>query len=376
MLEPAFRRLPVALVACLAPICLLVSICSPASRAHADTSGPSFSCAGATDIPAVICKDPGLSAADRRMTLLYGTVHQDVVRYAPSQQQTRQRAWLKDLNTACASGAWAKRAKTQAACITERYNDRLAELAISALLSQHDLAMAEIKRATPDDDATYEAIYQYATIDAAQPRATKVAQTLTPVFAAFTADVKERITGLDGAGTPAQAVASDKAFATFVALANTEGGHTVTWPCAVLLKRPGLLAGMGAMYGSSMDNQLPDSDCAIMAPKLDGAEALVHAAVVAAPECDGTIRFAGYRELYRLDIAMLLHRPDQWGTNEASQPDSNEAAFRRKNATAIVANRKALSAYYAKAFHIDAATALRDATRILDLQINQAYSVC
>ncbi len=351
-----------------------------APHARAQTAqGPSFNCAGATDVDAVACKDAKLSADDRRLTALYTATRAAVIGTGPSQQQVWQRKWLKDTHTECAAAAWARHAayKTQRDCIADAYNTRLGELATAALFADPADAMAVIRETTPADAAIYEAIYQYATIDDARARAAKVAPMIAPIFAGLGADHKTAFTDNGGPANAAEAVASDEAFGTFVNVTDSELEHGVSWPCATFVKRPGLLAALGPLYGSTRDNSLPGSDCDEMtAPDEAAFSDFMMATLQNAPDCGGTIRFAGGREFYRMRIAALLHRPEQWAKFKPSDGGKPESTFRRKRAADIARAQAALAAYYVQILHLDTATAHRDAGKITDILINQAYNLC
>lgn len=357
---------------------LLTFAVAPQARAQA-AQGPGFNCSAARDVDAAVCRDSGLSADDRRLNALYAAARTDVFGAGPSQQQALQRKWLKDTHADCAASAFArtKRYKTQRDCIADAYDARLRELAVAALFTDPDDAMAALRQAAPADAPIYEAIYLYATIDNAKARASRAAQAIAPVYAGLSNAEKTAFTDNGGPGTAEAAAASDKAFGNFVDLSASEAGHGVTWPCAVFVKRPGLLAALGAMYGSTKDNFLPYADCDEMAPAgAAGFTGLMTATLRDAPDCGGTLRFAGGREFYRLRTAALLHRPEQWTGLKIAAADKPEAAFRRRRAADIAGAQAQLAAYYVRTFHLDTAKAGRDAARITDVLISQACNLC
>ena len=350
----------------------------PHRPAHAQ-QGPSFSCAGASDVDAVVCKDAKLSADDRRLTALYAATRAAAIGTAESQQLTWQRQWLKGTHTECAAATWAKHAayKTQRDCIADSYNTRLGELASAALFTDHADAMAVIRETSPADAPIYEAIYQYATIDDAKARAAKVVPLIAPIYAGLDADHKTAFTDNGGPANAAEAVKSDAAFGTFVNVTVSELEHGVMWPCATFVKRPGLLDALGPMYGSTRDNFLPQSDCDEMtAPQIAPFNAFMTTTLQNAPDCGGTIRFAGGREFYRMRTAALLHRPEQWAKFKPSDGGKPESNFRKKRAADIAKAQATLFAYYVQVLHLDTATANRDAGKITDVLINQAYNLC
>jgi uncharacterized protein len=357
---------------------LLMSAVAPHARAQT-TQGPSFSCAGAKDVDAVVCQDARLSADDRRLTALYTATRTAVIGTGSSQQQTWQRKWLKAVHTDCTAVAVAKRGlyKTSHDCIADAYTVRLGELATAALFTDHADAMAVIRETAPADAAIYEAIYQYATTDDARTRAARVVPLIAPIFAGLDADHKSAFTDNGGPATAAAAVASDNDFGTFVDVTVSELDHGISWPCAAFVRRPGTLGALGSMYGSTRDNSLPATDCDEMtAPEASGFSEFMVATLQNAPDCDGTIRFAGGREFYRMRTAALLHRPEQWAKFQMSDGGKPETTFRKRRAADIAKAQSGLAAYYVQVLHIDAATASRDAGKITDILINQAYNLC
>lgn len=342
-----------------------------AADARAETSAPSANCVSATGVAAVVCQTADLADADRRMTHLYAAVQQDVTGYGPSQQRRVQSEWRKTLRDYCDNSLTLKQ-DAQANCIRSNYNERLRNLAISAFLTDHAAAMTELRRLTPDDAPIYDALYLYTNIDDAKVRTAKVTAALEPVFASLP-ETKVSY-GIDAPKTAADAAASDEAFSRFLQSADAEAGHTVELPCAVLVKRPGLIDALSSYYGGSMDGRLPGTDCGVMAPHVAELDALMDS--TDATPCEGTIRFAGYRELERLRVIVMLRLPVQREVYKPGNAGPEEKAFRARKATAIMGARTALAAYYEKAFHAKAKTAAGDAEEMVNLMIGQAYRIC
>lgn len=355
-------------------VVVVLAALAPFSSRAAD-SGPSFSCAGAKDIEATICADPGLSAADRRLAHFYSEVRTDILDVGPSGQLAVQRQWLKDMNAGCAIKAWVKQFKSQADCVRGHYDTRLQDLAVSALLRDHDAAMAELRRTAPHDAPMYEAIYLYATIDNPQARAAKTADVLTPVYAAIS-DRKAVFGELDGPETPQAAAASDKAFVLFAQLYSGTLDTPLSWSCAAIAHRPGLIGGLGPLWGSGSDNGLPQADCRIMAPQVAAFTDFVDTLQHDAPECDGTIRYAGYREFERLRTAALLHVAGAWKASKPTPPEEGLAKYLKTHAQAVVRAKAALAQYYQTVFKLAPDRAAADAAVILNLTAALAYDPC
>lgn len=355
-------------------VVVVLAALAPLSSRAAD-SGPSFSCAGAKDIEATICADPGLSAADRRLAHFYSDVRTDVLGVGASGQQAVQRRWLKDLNSDCVAGARPKIFKSQGECVRSHYDARLADLAVSALFQDHDAAMTELRRLEPEEAPVYEAIYLYATIDNLQMRGAKVAAALTPVYAGIS-DKKAVFAELDGPETPQAAAASDKAFGLFLSLYNGTLDTQLTLPCAAIVRRTGLMDVLSSQFGSSRDNFLPQADCRIMTPQVAAFTDFVDTLQHDAPVCDGTIRYAGYREFERLRTAALLHIADAWKDSKPTPPEEGLAKYLKTHAQAAMRAKAALAQYYQTVFKLAPDRAAADAAVILNLTAALAYDPC
>ncbi|WP_443749829.1 lysozyme inhibitor LprI family protein [Asticcacaulis solisilvae] len=355
-------------------VIVLATVFAPLSS-HAADNGPSFSCAGAKDIEAAICADAGLSAADRRLAHFYGEVKTDILGVGPSGQLAVQRRWLKDLNGDCGAKAWVKQFKSQAECVRGHYDTRLQDLAVSALIQDHDAAMAELRRTAPHDAPVYEAIYLYTTTDNPQARAAKVAAALTPVYAGIP-DKKAVFSELDGPETPQAAAAADKAFVLFAQLYSGTLDTPLSWPCAAIPHRPGLIGALDGLWGSSRDNFLPQADCEIMAPQVPAFTGFVDTLQGDAPQCDGTIRYAGYRQFERLKAAALLHRAEAWKDEKVTPPEAGLAKYLKTHAQAAAKAKAALAQYYQTTFKLPPDRAAAEAAVIFALTTALAYDPC
>lgn len=353
-------------------IVLILCAAAPAARAQTPATGPSFSCTGAKGAAAIVCADKDLSAEDRTLTALYAAARVSATGVGASNEQVAQRTWLHDLDSNCAKGT----AKVQHDCVKSSYDSRVGMLAQAALFTDHAAAMVAIQHLTPNDAPIYEAIWLYSTINDVGQRQTKVAAALKPVFTALDDGARDEIKAMDGPATAEDAAASDKAFGLFVDLATVEGGHSIGWPCMAILKRPDLIAALGALYGSTKDNALPYDDCGDTMPPAPAFTAFVSKPFEGVPECDGTIRFGSYRTYAQYQAAALLHRRDFWARVPLLDGGKPEARFRARHAADLAKARAGLAAYYVQVFKADAKTADRDAGDILDLMIGQAYNPC
>lgn len=341
--------------------------------------GPSFSCARTTEIEAAICRSPELSAADRRMQVLFEAAKPGVLGNG-SGQLDQQRSWLKARDSKCAGGDWQKQgSKSLEACIAAAYDDRLGQLAIAALLVSPKDSLIELKRINPRAAGIYEALQVYATETDPARRSRTVQRLLQPAFAQLDPDYTPMLKDRGELVTPAQAATSDQALAQFFDAQALFGQDqlALTWPCAVLAKRPGLIEGLGAFWGGSIDGQVPDSDCDVTLPYLKTVDALVEAVQDVQPTCEGTIRFSTWRDYAKLEDAIRLHRPEVWKPRRSlPAPEPDERRFRAAHTAAMAAARRELAAYYRTSFGAAGDAADRDAGTAVDALISHAFNFC
>lgn len=192
------------------------------------------------------------------MATLFAASQTDAFNQSKSQQLFLQRRWLKMRNEQCSNG-------DMHSCLVERYDERLNELAVAALFQAPDIALTELDRQNPKSAALYEAIYRYATIDDTAERASVVANLINPAFEVFHG--KPWAQPLSEAEDAHQAASSDKNFSAFLDVASVSG-YALTMPCSALVRRPGLIDTLNAVYGGAIDGQLIQSDCEAMTPSL------------------------------------------------------------------------------------------------------------
>jgi uncharacterized protein len=321
--------------------CLI--LCLPA-RAETAKSGPSFSCAKPSPIEAKICGSPELSARDRDLAKLFASAEAGAFGDGDSGQLAAQRQWIRRRDSNCAGPA------TGPDCLVGWYNDRLFELAVGALLSAPDLALAEIRRQAPKAAPVYEAIYRYATIDDAHRRVAVVSPLIAPALKALRVHQESGDPDLllkDFAS--ANAVAnSDKGFSTLLVVASTwDYGRSGPWllPCAAIIRRSGLAETLEPHYGGAIDSQTPQADCAAALPATPKLDQLVEAATDAQPSCEGTIRFT-LGANYRKALAVLRMGKIDDFLDSASDTDGPKA-FMIEHRPLMDAAAAEMTAYYA-----------------------------
>jgi uncharacterized protein len=340
------------------------------------TGGPSFSCKSAARVEEVICHDAALAAADRRLAALYQAAKSGAAGNG-SNQLSAQRQWLKDRDARCSATASKKAGdRTARDCLAAAYSERTQSLAVANLISSPRLALAELRAVAPKAIPYYEALLAYATIDSAPERVKAVEEKLAPLYARLSPEVRD---GLNYVGkqaiTARLAASSDAGFAQFFDIASMQDDIGLIWPCAVLIKRPGLIAGLGSIWGGAIDGRVPDSDCEETLPSPPELRALSQVAFEAQPPCEGTIRFSTGREYAMLEDAVRLRRRSVW-QHGTTPPSEEEAAFRRKNSLLIERTMASLTTYYARYFPAGSTSPASDARTATNALITAAFGYC
>lgn len=330
------------------------------------THQPSFSCASPSALEALICADPALADRDRDMAVLYAAARAGALGTGVSQEEHAQRIWLKSRNDECAKGD-ARR------CLTIEYDARLNELAVAALFHAPDAALAELNRQFPSAVPIYEAIYKYGTLD--QPARTNAAASLiAPIFDAMHA--KPWASPLKGIPDAPSAVATDEAFSAFLDVASISD-FALTLPCAAIIRRPGLIHALDALYGGAIDGRLIKSDCDSTLPATPKLDHLLAAVVSAQSFCPGTIRFTLGREYQKALIGIRLRRLDILvDTPPAARTNAANARFRSENGAQIEGVIDELAKYYSVHFAASERDARSDAGTAVNSVIDGAFGLC
>lgn len=319
----------------------------PSAASQQVAPSPSFECAKAkSPIDTTICTDRTLAERDQVLAALYAKAQVSALGVGRSSALEGQREWLKSRN-----GCGGPKIKN---CLLRQYNTRIATLAVSTLFSDPKVSIAELNRQDPSDGAIYGAIFRYATIAGVQDRAHAVEPLIAGRFSVVAAQAPGGL--LDDIPNTAAALKSDKTFGLYLNAASLEGSDRrsapLTLPCAALLRRPGLIDALHAYYGSTLDNFLVADDCSGALPSIPALDALSKAAWKAVPDCDGTIRFAGYREASLTETAARLNRWDVWADRLKQPASAREARFRAKHTPMLKAASDELAGYYVAYFHL------------------------
>jgi uncharacterized protein len=359
---------------------LIATPAAPPAIAAPAAPGPSFSCAKPSEIEAIICGDRELSAADRRLTALYAIAKPGALG-GGSNQLAAQRDWLKERDKSCAGGLSAKARRD---CLVTEYDERLEQLAIADLLVDPEDSLAELGRIRPRTLPLYRAIYHYTSIDDGKRRAEVVEADLAPIYASMDDNTRKHLSSQfdQDLANASQAAASDVNFATFFAIYATLGldSDTVTWPCAALVKRPGLIVGLGSQFGGAIDGSIPGSDCDTTLPPIDEVSELSEEALRAQPASQGTIRFSVGRDYSQLLDAVRLHLTDFWRSKTSDNGPSTpgmppeERVWRIRHEARINKAEAVLEAYYARSFGATPKAANKDAWSAIDVLIDEAFT--
>ncbi len=348
---------------------------------------PSFNCAKPSEVEAEICRDPVLSAADKRLAFFYDIAKAGAIGRG-SNQLARQREWLRGRDKACAKGAWKNSTRNAHDCLVDEYDERLEQLAVATLLVMPNESLAELRRIRPRAEPLYKAALDYASIDDPKRRIEVVEADLAPIFSTMDANTREHLTlpPYYNAATARDAASSDANFAAFFSIYATlanDDNNSMTWPCAVLIKRPGLIVGLGSYFGGAIDGRIPSSDCDAVLPPTSEFAALSAAAYGAQPACEGTIRFSTGRDYVKLEDAVRLHRTEVWETkdppdaeSDKEPPDPAVSAWRRSHETEVGKAEAALESYYIKDFGVEPKQARRDAWSAIDELIEEPFESC
>ncbi len=272
----------------------LALVLMPLNRAFA--AAPSFDCALARSVIEIeVCKDPVLSSSDSLMAELYFQAKTSAFRSGPSNQLSLQRAWVKD-RQACLTPEKAG-FKSVRTCLRSRYDARNHELAVATVMSDPPSGLKALDVLDPQAAPLYRAIRTYVRTPSDK---TGLIRLLSPYFSRMASDQTQgygRDILADEKIFKAQDIlTSDHRFATGLKVISAYfDGDPLTLPCEAVLTRPGLLETVQPIFGSTLDNFIPRTDCAATLPPVPKFDALVAQIYKTWPECQGTIRFAAYR---------------------------------------------------------------------------------
>lgn len=365
------------------------SLPSGGAAAQAPAPSPSFACTAArTPTEQAICHDPRLAMADSRMARLYAAAQVSAFGSGTANQRSDQLAWLRE-RAACDTPDPSIHA-TREDCLLVRYRQRNRDLAIAALLTAPVLALATLRELDPQGAPLFAAIQTYAdapaktdwSAPALAPRRTEIITLLTPAFAALQGKEEQGygrsiLTDLHVA-SPEDALRSEASFAAAIKVLSTyvDGGFTpaVTMPCTAIVRHPGLIEATTAIYGSTLDNFVPRTDCETALPPLPRLGTLLTRIHATWPRCEGTIRFAAYRGFATaVDMARLGDRGVVEVLGDVGRGNALPL-LRRVNRTMVDAAARELTAYYMQQRRLGAAPAAKLAQDRMRLILQRGHT--
>jgi hypothetical protein len=189
------------------------------------------------------------------------------------------------------------------------------------------------------------------------------------------------------------AASSDSRFSTVIDVASVDNYVNrpvpLVFPCAALIRRPGVLDVLNAKFGGALDGRIPRTDCEATLPALPRLDRIIQAAERAQPPTNATIRFSTNRQYDMMIAAIRLHLPKYWKhceqtsvatdvsdgeQDEHRYPDDSH--FRMMNRAAIHGAVSELADYYVRAFHIAPGIAADQAAGAINAVIAGAYDAC
>ncbi len=285
-------------LALLAPLAL----CHPAKAKGIDCSKAS------TSVDKFKCTNADLKAQDDVMARLYAVARVNMYGKGPSGEIATQKKWLH--TAAQQAQCMAMAADKRAGCIIEEYKSRNLELAFSAMPKAPDAALQVLRDQNIDTEPYYEAL----TIFTSEPDGTdwlapalstkreKIEKLVAPAFAAKDKNKDEESDGHFNSllfedasvATPDDILKSSRNFAGFFRAVTYDAQTPL--PCGYVVSHQGLLDATNSYFGATSDNFIVQTDCDVTAPTAPKFSALIKQINDKWPQCDGTIRFAAYRE--------------------------------------------------------------------------------
>lgn len=189
----------------------------------------------------------------------------------PSNQRAVQRDWLAGRDTCAGPEQAAKGSSDLNGCLLMAYRQRNGDLAVAALFTERELALTVLRRVKPGMAGLYEAVALYT--DAGPGRNARLDALLLPYWQKLQSGdwsygqsiVADQIT------SPGEITLSDKNFGLFgyvvsAYLGDDEEVISHPFPCAALVRRPGLVSAVMPRFGSTFDSFTFQADCSATLP--------------------------------------------------------------------------------------------------------------
>ncbi len=331
-------------------VLLGVILSAPFSFAQSPNNvSPSFDCAKATSpMEKKICSNKNYAKYDVVINQLYQKAKLSAFATGPSNQLKQQREWVKGRDTCLKSVGDVDN------CLEYSFKERIIELSVADLFTDFDYSIAQIEKLQPNSAPFYRAIHEYISQEQSKDRDTQIVNWLQPYYEKLQKEYEypaSILTDLE-INKISDTISSDKSFGTSIAILGIALDEQLIMPCTALFKKPELISSMSAYFGSSYDGQLIRNDCYATLPPLPNLSNLNSKIMKAMPQCEGTIRFAIYRDNSKtLDEIMLAQFDALLDKDSKSKTISSDTAkLIKSNNTLYKATIDELSYYYLQYF--------------------------
>jgi uncharacterized protein len=282
-----------------------LAILAPLAFSQA-TKAEGIDCSIATNyMDKIVCTNVDIKAQDAVMAELFAVARVNIFGKGPSGEIARQKTWLSNRKT-CLVLAEDKRAD----CVLGRYKTRNLELAFSAMPKAPEAALKVLREQKIETAPAYEAL----TIFASEPdgadwfspalrvKQSRIVELISPVISEIQkigdADHPDKHFASElfndaNISKASDFLKSNHNFAGFLRAATFESEGPL--PCGYVTTHQELLEATNANFGASPDNSIMNSDCSVTAPPTPKFQTLLKKIWASWPPCDGTIRFAAYR---------------------------------------------------------------------------------
>jgi uncharacterized protein len=348
-------------LALLAPLAL----CHPAKAEGIDCRKAS------TYVDKFKCANADLKTQDDVMSRLYAVARVSMYGKGASGEIATQKKWLQ--TAAQQAHCMAMAADKRAECIIEEYKSRNLELAFSAMPKAPEAALQVLREQNIDTEPYYEALTIFTSepdgadwlAPALSAKREKIEKLVAPAFAAVKKDKDAEsdshfnsVLFEDASvATPDDILKSSRNFAGFFRAVTYDAQTPL--PCGYVVSHQGLLDATNAYFGATPDSSIIKTDCDVTAPATPKFDAMLEKINDNWPECEGTIRFAAYREFAVVIDRMLspsTRTIEDFKPGGAPRPNEQHSIVGVSKAT-IKAAEDEMIAYYVKYLGVTSAKA-------------------
>jgi hypothetical protein len=287
-------------LALLAPLAL----CHPAKAEGIDCAKTG------TYVDRMICTNPDFKAQDDTMVELYAVARVSMYGKGASGEIVNQKIWLADRDK-CLKSTTDKRTS----CVLDLYKTRNLELAFSAMPSAPEASLKVLHDQKIETEPYYEALTIFTSepdgVDWQSPALTEkrrnIEKLVAPAFSQLQQNLpahsdlrfnKDLFSDANFASTD-DILKSTQSFANFfraVTFGTSDLHPSAILPCGYVVSHQNLLDATDGYFGATPDNFIINSNCDVTAPATPKFHALLKQINGHWPQCDGTIRFAAFRD--------------------------------------------------------------------------------